>query len=349
MTPAAPDALLRAVERLSHGRDLSREQAESAFVDLLEGRAGEAHIAALLMGLRVKGESVDELLGCAAAMRRHATSIRSRHRTLIDTCGTGGDGRSTANISTLAALVVAGAGAPVAKHGNRSVSSRCGSADLLEALGVSVDLPPEQVRRCLDEIGIGFLFAPRFHPAMRHALPVRRALGVRTILNLLGPLSNPAGATRQILGVFDPRWLRPFAEVLREVGVESALVVHGNGMDELDPSAPSQVAELRDGRIREYFLDPREAGVEPVDLDALRVSGAEESARVARSVLDDAPGAALEAVALNAGAALYVAGLAHDVAEGVRKARAALRDGAARRALERLVDASRSAAAGAGA
>ncbi|MEE9217771.1 MAG: anthranilate phosphoribosyltransferase, partial [Acidobacteriota bacterium] len=240
---AAP-ALQEAVRLLAERRNLSREQAEAAFVDLLQGRASEAQIAALLIGLRVKGETVDELAGCAGAMRRHAVRIRSRHPELMDTCGTGGDGRSTANVSTLAALVVAGAGMPVAKHGNRSISSRCGSADLLEALGVKIDLEPDRARRCLDETGIGFLFAPRFHPAMKHALPVRRALGVRTILNLLGPLSNPADITRQLIGVFDAAWLRPFAEVLHEAGLRSALIVHGNGMDELHPRERSRVAEL---------------------------------------------------------------------------------------------------------
>jgi anthranilate phosphoribosyltransferase len=341
---SAPAALLEAIRLLAERRDLSRAQAEAAFVDLLEGKAGEPQIAAFLMGLRSKGETVEELVGCATAMRRHAVQIRSRHAALIDTCGTGGDGRSTANISTLSALVVAGAGAAVAKHGNRSVSSQCGSADLLEALGVQVDLEPDEVRRCLDETGIGFLFAPRFHPAMRHAVPVRRALGVRTILNLLGPLSNPAGATLQMVGVFDPSWLRTFAEVLREIGVQGALVVHGGGMDELDPLGPSQVVELRGGQIREYTLDPGRAGISGTVAGDLRVSGVEESARVARAVLEGGGGLVLEAVALNAGAALSLAGLAEDVRAGVALARRLLREGAARAALERLARASRGAA-----
>lgn len=345
MTPAAPSALLEAVQALAEGRRLDRRAAESAFVDLLEGRAGEAQIAALLMGLRVGGETVEELLGCVAAMRRHAATIHSRHAELLDTCGTGGDGRSTANISTLSALVAAGAGAAVAKHGNRSVSSRCGSADLLEAMGVSVELDPRQVLRCLDETGIGFMFAPRFHPAMRHAVPVRRALGVRTILNLLGPLSNPAGADRQLVGVFDPRWLTPFAQVLRELGARAALVVHGGGMDELDPRAPSRVAELKNGEIREYTLEPEAEGIDTRAGGELGVSGVEESVRVAREVLDNKPGVALEAVVLNAGAALYVAGRAGRIRDGVQLARRAVSAGQAAAALERLARASRDASA----
>jgi anthranilate phosphoribosyltransferase len=336
----SPQALLDALDALSAGRDLSREQAQTAFVDLLEGRASEAQIAGLLMGLRAKGETVQELVGCVTAMRRHARSIESRHEDLVDTCGTGGDGRSTANISTLAALVVAGAGVPVAKHGNRSVSSRCGSADLLEALGVRVDLEPQQVQRCLDEVGIGFMFAPQFHPAMRHALPVRRALGVRTILNLLGPLSNPAGATRQVCGVFDPKWLRPFAEVLREVGVKEALVVHGAGMDELDPGHRSRVAGLHEGEIHEYEIDPREAGIDGAVTGDLSVTGIEDSVRVARSVLEGETSLVSEAVSLNAGAALKVSGRVSDLSQGVCLARESLASGEARKALVRLIQAS---------
>jgi anthranilate phosphoribosyltransferase len=337
-----------AVRRLAEGTPLGREQAEAAFLDLLEGRADEALTAGFLMGMRVRGETADELSGCARAMRRHAVRIRSRRAPLLDTCGTGGDGRSTANVSTLAALVAAGAGVAVAKHGNRSVSSRCGSADLLEALGVSVDLAPEQALRCLDECGIGFLFAPRFHPAMRHAASVRRALGVRTILNLLGPLSNPAGATRQLVGVPDPRWLRPFAEALRDAGVEAAWVVHGEGLDELSPGGPSLVAELEGGQIREREVDPRRVGIAPAPAEALRVEGIEEGARVAREALEGREGPLLEAVALNGGAALLLAGVEPDLEAGVRRARRLLREGAARAALDRLVSASRAAAEGGG-
>ena len=333
-------ALLEAVRLLSEGCNLSQDQAHAGFVDLLEGRATESQIAAFLMGLRTKGETVDELIGCVKAMRQHARSITSRHENLIDTCGTGGDGRSTANISTLAALVVAGAGVPVAKHGNRSVSSRCGSADVLEALGVKIDLEPDDVKHCLDEVGIGFMFAPKFHPAMRHALPVRRSLGVRTILNLLGPLSNPAGASKQICGVFDPRWLRPFAEVLLEVGVKEALIVHGAGMDELHPSERSRAASLTNGTIREYEIDPREAGIDSSAPGDLVVGGVAQSVSVARAVLAGKPGLVTEAVALNAGAALMISGRTEDLAQGVNLARQTLTSGAAKRALEGLVAAS---------
>ncbi len=335
-----PHALLDAVRVLSEGRDLSREETHAGFVDLLEGRATESQIAAFLMGLRTKGETVDELVGCVKAMRQHARSISSRHENLLDTCGTGGDGRSTANISTLAALVAAGAGVPVAKHGNRSVSSRCGSADVLEALGVKIDLEPDAVKYCIDETGIGFMFAPKFHPAMRHALPVRKSLGVRTILNLVGPLSNPAGASRQICGVFDPRWLRPFAEVMLEVGVKEALIVHGAGMDELDPKDRSRAARLTSGAIKEYEIDPREAGIDASASGDLFVEGVAESVSVARAVLAGVPGLVTEAVALNAGAALMVSGRTEDLAQGVSLARETIASGAARQALEGLVTAS---------
>jgi anthranilate phosphoribosyltransferase len=344
MSAGEARSMADAVRRLAEGRALGRDEAEAAFADLLEGRAGEALAAAFLMGMRVRGETAEELAGCARSMRRHAVRIHSRHTRLVDTCGTGGDGCSSANVSTLAALVVAGAGVAVAKHGNRSVSSRCGSADLLETLGVSVDLEPEQARRCLDECGIGFLFAPRFHPAMKNAAPVRRALGVPTVLNLLGPLSNPGGATRQLVGVYDPRWLRPFAETLRDAGVEAAWVVHGEGMDELSPGAPSRVVELNGSQIRELEVDPRLAGIAPVAAADLRVEGIEGSASVARDVLEGREGPVLEAVALNGGAALLVAGEEPDLAAGVRRARRLLREGAARAALDRLVSASRAAA-----
>ncbi len=335
-----PRALLEAVRLLAEGRNLSREEAYAGFVDLLEGRATESQIAAFLMGLRTKGETVDELVGCVRAMRQHARSITTRHENLIDTCGTGGDGRSTANISTLAALVVAGAGVPVAKHGNRSVSSRCGSADVLEALGVKIDLEPDEVKHCIDEAGIGFMFAPKYHPAMRHALPVRKSLGVRTILNLLGPLSNPAGASRQICGVYDPCWLRPFAEVLLEIGIKEALIVHGAGLDELDPKNRSRAASLTNGTIREYEIDPREVGIDGSAVGNLFVEGVAESVSVARTVLSGEPGLVTEAVVLNAGAALMVSGRTEDLARGVKLARETIATGAARVALEMLISAS---------
>jgi anthranilate phosphoribosyltransferase len=266
----------------------------------------------------MRGETVEEIAAFARTMRARARPVRTRHAEVLDTCGTGGDGAGTFNVSTVAALVVAAAGVPVAKHGNRAVSGRCGSADLLEGLGVRADLSPEEAAACLDDLGFGFLFAPRLHPSMAHAAAVRRDLGVRTVFNLLGPLANPAGARRQLLGVYDPSWVVPVARVLLELGATRALVVHGAGTDEIALHGETVAAEVRDGRVEERRIVPEDAGLERAPIEA--IAGGEIPAQVeaARRVLDGAPGPQRDIVILNAGAALMVAGRAGDIEEGAR-------------------------------
>ncbi|RMH22248.1 MAG: anthranilate phosphoribosyltransferase [Acidobacteria bacterium] len=334
------DALRRVLAR----QDLSREEMESLIGRLMDGELGEAMQAALLVGLAMKGEAVAEIAGAAAAMRRRVLAIPHRLPGVIDTCGTGGDGKGTFNVSTAAALVAAAAGAKVAKHGNRSVSSRSGSADVLAALGVRIDLDAGACGRALEEIGIAFLFAPRLHPAMKAVMPVRRALGVRTIFNVLGPLTNPAGARRQLLGVYDRRLVETLARVLAELGSERAMVVHGaDGLDEITVTASTHVAELKGGEVTTYELDPRDLGLERASPELLRGGTPEENAALFEAVLaGDAStprGRALIAVtAVNAAAALYVAGLAPDLAAGLELARTAIAGGRARRTLEALRD-----------
>jgi anthranilate phosphoribosyltransferase len=332
------EPLKEAVALLAEGRSLSAEQAGAAVAAIVSGQAPDSLMAAFLMGLRVKGETPEELYGCARAMRAAARTIRPRRRPLVDTCGTGGDGSHTFNISTAAALVISGAGAAVAKHGNRALSSRCGSADVLEALGLRLLADPDQVERCIDEVGFGFLFAPYFHPATRHAAGVRRALGVRTVFNLLGPLTNPAGAEGQVIGVFQASWCAPLARAAGMLGVRRCLVVHGaGGADELTLEGPVRIAHLQDGEVREEDLDPASLGFAPVPLAALRGGGAEDNAARIRSVLEGAPGPARQVVLLNAAAAAVAAEMAEDLAEGLEVARRALDSGAARERLEQAV------------
>jgi len=326
-----------ALERLIAGRDLTREEVEALFGQLMDGELDEPTKAALLMGLAVKGETADEIAGAAAAMRRRVTAIPHGRVGVVDTCGTGGDGKGTFNISTAAAFVAAAAGAPVAKHGNRAVSSRSGSADVLAALGVDVTVTPGRAAEALDEIGIAFLFAPRLHPAMREAMPVRQALAVRTVFNLLGPLTNPAGAKRQLLGVFSGSRVATLAEVLGELGGEHALVVHGaDGLDEITLTGPTHVAELRQGRVHQYELDPTTLGFDLVDEADLAGGDPESNAATLTRVLEGEVGPLAEITVLNAGAAIYVAGLAEDLAAGVAAARTALESGAAAAKLEAL-------------
>jgi anthranilate phosphoribosyltransferase len=304
----------------------------------MDGIFDAAQKAALLVALAMKGESAAEIAGAAAAMRRRVVAIPHGRPLALDTCGTGGDGKGTFNVSTAAALVAAAGGAAVAKHGNRSVSSRSGSADVLAALGVELEVTPEVAARALDEIGIAFLFAPRLHPAMREVMPVRRALGVRTVFNLLGPLTNPAGARRQLLGVYARDKVEVLARVLLELGAEHALVVHGSdGLDEITLTGPTSVAEVRDGRVASYELTPEELGAERAPLAALLGGTPEENARRMSALLAGAErGPLAELVAINAGAALYVAGRAADLAGGARLARALLASGAAARKLDEL-------------
>jgi anthranilate phosphoribosyltransferase len=334
--PAALDER-QALGRLIAGEDLSRGEVEELFGRLMDGELSEPIKAGLLVALRAKGETAAEIAGAAAAMRRRVVPIPHAVPGVIDTCGTGGDGRGTFNISTAAALVAAAAGAPVAKHGNRSVSSRSGSADVLERLGVPIESEPAAAGRALAEIGIAFLFAPRLHPAMREAMPVRRALGVRTLFNVLGPLTNPAGARRQLLGVFDDGLVETLAHVLAELGSERAMVVHGSdGLDEITTTGPTRVAELRDGAVTVYELEPRELGVERAAPEALAGGGPEHNAELMRRVLAGEPGPLSDITALNAAAALYVAGLASDLAAGLALARATISSGAVRAKLEQM-------------
>ena len=324
------------------GVHLSREQAAAALDAMLEGTAPVAQMAALLVALRMKGETPDEIAGAAQALRSRAARVEVSTERLIDTCGTGGDASHTFNISTTAAFVAAAGGARVAKHGNRAVSSRCGSADVLGALGVEVELSPEAVGACIEECGIGFLFAPRHHAAMRHVAPVRKDLGLRTLFNLLGPLANPAGARRQLLGVYSPQLVPVLAQTLAELGCDRAFVVHGyGGLDEISTAGPTIVCEVRDGRVHRFELNPEDAGVQRAPLEGLRGGDAQENAEILRGVLRGEKGPRRAAILLNAGAALAAAGLCEDIREGVRLAERAVDSGAALDRVDRLVKASR--------
>jgi anthranilate phosphoribosyltransferase len=331
-----------AIRRLTDGEDLTAEESHAAMMQVMSGEASGVQIAGFLVALRMKGETPEEIAGCARAMRAHVTPAAPTRHDLVDTCGTGGDGADTFNISTAAALVAAAAGAPVAKHGNRAVSSRCGSADVLEALGVRIDLSPADVADCIDELGFGFLFAQAHHPAMRHAGPVRRELGVRTVFNLLGPLTNPAGARRQVMGVYAAGLVEPLAHVLSQLGADHALVVHGaGGVDELTPVGDNVIAEVRNGDVSTYTIDPHElsTGAVPARPEDLRVGGEPaENAAIIRTVFDGERGARRDAVVLNAGAALMVAGLADDLEAGIERAVDAIDTGAAQTTLARLVE-----------
>jgi anthranilate phosphoribosyltransferase len=323
-----------AIARVVEGRDLREEEMAAVVESILAGRAGAAEIGALLVALRMKGETVAELVGAARAMRAHAVPVPGAPAEAVDTCGTGGDGAATLNVSTAAGLVVAAAGVPVAKHGNRAVSGSVGGADVLEALGVALVLPPAALAECLQAVGFAFLFAPALHPALRHATPVRRALGIRTLFNLLGPLTNPARVRRQVVGVFDRRWLRPLAEALLALGTERAWVVSGaGGIDEIGLEGETAVAEVTAGGIREHTVSAQMAGLPPAPTTALRVASPAEAAARVRAVLAGERGPARDVVCLNAAAALVVAGAAPDLAAGVSRAAAAIDSGAAARVL----------------
>lgn len=325
------------LKKLVAGEDLTRDEAAEVMAGVMAGEATAAQIAALLVALRMKGETAEELAGFAQVMRQHAMKVPVSVADVVDTCGTGGDIHDTFNISTAAAFVAAAAGVPVAKHGNRSVTSRCGSADVLEALGVPLDLSPQQVGRCVDEVGIGFLFAPALHPAMRHAAPVRRELGLRTVFNLLGPLTNPADARRQVLGVFAAEWVRPVAEALLELGSAHAMVVHGlDGLDEFSTLGPTLVAEVRDGAIREYTVTPEDFGLPRCRVSDLAGGDPGQSAGILLDVLHGIPGPRADIVALNAAGAIYVGGKAADLREGLAVAWEMLADAKAAEKLEQL-------------
>jgi anthranilate phosphoribosyltransferase len=340
------EVLSKVIER----RDLTSAEAEAVLDQIMSGQWTDAQIGGLLAALRMKGESVEEVTGFARVMRRRALSVRpagsideelgdTEREALIDTCGTGGDAAGTFNVSTATALVVAACGLRVAKHGNRSASSQCGSADVVEALGVKIDLPPEKIAACIDEVGIGFLSAPLLHQAMKHVAQARRQLGIRTIFNLLGPLTNPAGANVQVIGVYAPELTRLAAGVLRELGARRALIVHGSdGLDELTITGPTSVTELDRGELREYTITPEDAGLERASLREIQGGDAARNAQIIREVLDGKRGPKLDIVLLNASAALVAAGKATDFRDGVRIAHESIAAGKAREKLRLLVE-----------
>ena len=319
------------------GQDLSEEMASEVMTEIMEGKATPAQIAGFAVSMRMKGERTDELTGFVRVMRSKATPVPHNQATLLDTCGTGGSGTHKFNVSTTVAFAAAGAGAKVAKHGNRAMSSKSGSADVLSALGVKIELAPLQIGRCIDEVGVGFLFAPALHGAMKHAGPVRKELGVRTFFNLLGPLSNPAGAKRQLIGVFEGDFVEPLAGVLQRLGAEHAWVVHGHdGLDELTTTDETRVAELKDGKVRSFYLDPSDLGLAGASLADLKGGDAEENAALTLAVLKGETGPRRDIVLLNAGAALVVAGLAPSLKDGVAQAAASIDKGKALEKLEAL-------------
>lgn len=331
----------KAIQQLIDGRDLGRDEMHEAFGHLMDGRTTDVQKSAFLVALRMKGETSEEITGAAMAMRERVTPLDVDREGLVDTCGTGGDGRGTFNISTLAALVAAASGATVAKHGNRAVSSSCGSADLLSELGVHIDLDAARMADVLRRAGISFLFAPKLHPAMSAVAGVRRELGVRTIFNILGPLTNPAFARRQVLGVYSERLVPVVAEVLAALGAQHALVVHSrDGLDEISVSAATHVCEVREGRVQRYEVTPEELGVGRHDLEALAGGDIRRNGEIARDILEGRGRAAQkDVVAVNAGAALYVGGLASSIREGTAVALAAIDDGRAQAKLQQLVEA----------
>lgn len=329
-----------AIRAVTERRDLSRDEMQSVMTTIMTGEATPAQIGGFLIGLRMKGETIDEITAAAQVMRELATKVEISGEHVVDIVGTGGDGSSTFNISTASCFVVAAAGGKVAKHGNRSVSSKSGSADVLEAAGVNLDIGPEQVARCVNEVGVGFMFAPKHHSAMKHAIGPRKEMGVRTIFNVLGPLTNPAGAPNQLLGVFSKDLVEPLARVLANLGSNHVLVVHSeDGMDEISIGAPTFVAELKQGEVSTYTITPEDFGMSTADVSALKVEDAEQSLDVIKMVLGNQPGPARDIVVLNAGAALYAAGLADTLAAGVEKASEVIASGAALGKLDALVEA----------
>jgi anthranilate phosphoribosyltransferase len=327
-----------ALQKLLTKEDLSRAEARAAMLEIMENKCSPAQIAALLVALRMKGETVEEITGFAEAMREKMTTVSPQARPLVDTCGTGGDGARTFNISTAAAFVAAGAGVSIAKHGNRAVSSPCGSADVLEALGVNISLSPRQIADCIDAVGIGFMFAPGLHPAMKYAAPVRKELGIRTVFNLLGPLANPASAQAQLLGVYASTFTEVHAGVLKNLGSRRALVVHGlDGLDEITTTGPTQISELLDGKVITYHFSPEDYGLaraEPKDLGC--GANPQDNARILLEVLEGKPGPKRDIVLLNAAAALIAADIAKDFKQGLARAAAAIDSGQGRAKLQAL-------------
>ena len=332
-----------AIRDLIAGADLDRAKMRAVMEQIMSGQATDAQIGAFLVALRIKGETVDEIAGGAEVMREKATPIVTVRPDLIDTCGTGGDDSGTFNISTTVAFVACGAGLAVAKHGTRSISSQCGSSDVLTALGVNVEATPEKVGECIDEVGIGFLFAIALHGAMKHAVGPRRELATRTVFNILGPLTNPAGAKRQLLGVFDGALTEALAGVLRELGSDRALVVHGSdGLDEITLTGPTQISELKSGQVSTRQIHPGDFGLQTVSGEALKGGDADHNARILRGVLDGDEGPQRDVVLLNSAAAIVVGGLAEDITAGLEVAQESIDSGKARQALDRLVEVSNS-------
>ena len=332
----------QAIAAVLENKDLSRDEMLAVMQQVMTGEATPAQIGGFLIGLRMKGETVDEITAAAQVMRKLSTKVVINADSLVDTCGTGGDASGSFNISTASAIVAAAAGAKVAKHGNRSVSSKSGSADVLEAAGVNLNLSAEQVASSVEQCGVGFMFAPNHHSAMKHAIGPRKEMGVRTTFNVLGPLTNPAGAPNQVMGVFDAKLCRPITEVLQALGSRHVMVVRSDdGMDEISIAAPTQVAELKDGEITEYTIQPEDFGLQRSSLDYIKVETAEDSLAMIQLLLDGKEGAAANIVALNAGAAIYVSGNADSLAAGVVRAQAVLASGEAKAKLAELVEISK--------
>ena len=332
-----------AINEVISGNSLRRTDMHTVMQTIMQGEATPAQIGGLLVALRLKGESVDEITAAAEVMRELAEKVNVDKTHLVDTCGTGGDGANTFNISTTAAFVVAASGAKVAKHGNRSVSSKSGSADVLEAAGINLELNAEQVASCIKKVGIGFMFAPMHHSAMKHAIGPRRELGIRTLFNVLGPLTNPAGAPNQVIGVFSNDWLDPLAETLKQLGSEHVLIVHArDGMDEISISAKTNITELKNGQIDHYEVTPEDFGMQIQDISQLAVNDVNESLTMMQSVLDNTDGAAKDIVCLNAGAAIYAAGITASIRDGVAKAIDVIASGAAKQKLDQLIQYSQS-------
>ena len=327
------------IKKIVAGKNLTREEAALTMDTIMKGNATPSQIAAFITALRMKGETVDEITGCAEKMRQHAENIYPRQKNLVDTCGTGGDVSGTFNISTVSALVAAGAGIPIAKHGNRSVSSRCGSADVLEALGVKIDLEPKEVEQCINQVGIGFIFAPKFHKAMKYAMPSRKEIGIRTVFNILGPLTNPARASAQVLGVFNPDLTEMMARVLGNLGVQHALVVHGmDGLDEISISDKTRVSHLTAGKVENYLIKPEDFGIKRAKQGDIHGGSANENAGIALEILKgENKGPKRNIVLLNAGAAIFVGGKAKDLKEGLKLAEKSIDSKAAYKKLEELI------------
>ncbi|OGX27587.1 MAG: anthranilate phosphoribosyltransferase [Omnitrophica WOR_2 bacterium RIFCSPHIGHO2_01_FULL_49_10] len=329
-----------AIVKLVKGEDLSKKEIELVMEEIMTGQALPTQIAAFLTAMRIKGETLDEIAGAAGIMRRHAVKIKTRHPVVLDTCGTGGDERNTFNVSTVAAFVAAGAGVVVAKHGNRGVSSKCGSADLLKALGVNIEAEEHIVSKCIDEVGIGFLFAPALHKAMQYAIGPRREIGIRTIFNILGPMTNPAGATNQLLGVYDAGLTRLMAEALGRLGSKHALVVHGkDGLDEVTTADKTQISELKGGKVKTFDISPRDFGIKKARPEEFRGGDPAENAKITMDILSEEKGPAYDIVILNAGCAIYAADKALNIKEGIKLAEESIESGAALGKLQELKEA----------